>query len=317
PAAPAPAAPDEPLFDLTEPDPFAVAPAAEPPSTPPPPAAAPPSHGTASDGKPLVSLMDELGLDDDEDEASIIHEAQQAAQAAQAAKVAQSASGSMPIETSGADAELDAPPPAVEAEAAAGWLDELDGGGDDDSIDTLFDEEDDFFNLAAELEDELSDDELLRDTSEVEQPQEQSLEEIVEGFRRGVAENLSTEDYGTHFNLGIAYREMGLLDEAIGAFQLAAKDDRYRVESSSMLGMCFLDKGLPELAVKWYRKGLEAPTIQEEETLGLLYDMGAAFEQIGDVASARKTFVEIYGINSNYRDIATRLETLAPGDVPA
>jgi tetratricopeptide (TPR) repeat protein len=142
------------------------------------------------------------------------------------------------------------------------------------------------------------------------QPAEQSLEEIVEGFKKGVAEHLSPTDYDTHFNLGIAYREMGLLDEAIGEFQISAKDPRHLVLCCSMLGLCFLDKGLPELAVKWYRRGLEAPGLSEEDTLGLLYDLGCAHLAVGDQDSAYKTFVDLYGINTNYRDVVARIEEL-------
>ena len=141
-------------------------------------------------------------------------------------------------------------------------------------------------------------------------PQEQSLEEIVEGFKKGVAESLSPEDYDTHFNLGIAYREMGLIDEAIGEFQLAAKDGKYLLDCCSLLGACFLEKGLPELGVKWYQKGLETPELSEDAMLGLLYDLGNLYATSGEVEKARKTFVEIYGINSNYRDVVARLEEL-------
>jgi tetratricopeptide (TPR) repeat protein len=143
------------------------------------------------------------------------------------------------------------------------------------------------------------------------QPREQSLEEIVEGFKKGVAESLSAEDYATHFNLGIAYREMGLLDEAIGEFQLAAKDRTHLVESCSMLGLSFLEKGLPELAVKWYRRGLDTPDLSEEESLGLMYEMGNSYLALGDQEAAHQAFVEIYGVNSNYRDVVAKLEELA------
>jgi tetratricopeptide (TPR) repeat protein len=125
-----------------------------------------------------------------------------------------------------------------------------------------------------------------------------------------VAENLSAEDYDTHYNLGIAYREMGLLDEAIGEFQLAAKDPVHLVDCCSMLGVSFLEKGLPELAVKWYQRGLQAPDLKEEVTLSLLYDMGEVYLTMGDIEAARKTFVELYGINSNYRDVVAKLEEL-------
>jgi pilus assembly protein FimV len=192
------------------------------------------------------------------------------------------------------------------------WLDEADEqrAAKSAGSDSLFDEEDDFFDLAAELEQELSGEELFPAGDVMAQPAEQSLEEIVEGFKKGVAEHLSPTDYDTHFNLGIAYREMGLLDEAIGEFQVAAKDAGHLVLCCSMLGLCFLDKGLPELAVKWYRRGLEAPGLAEEDHLGLLYDLGCAYLAVDDKASAYKAFVDLYGINNGYRDVVARIEEL-------
>ena len=176
--------------------------------------------------------------------------------------------------------------------------------------DKLFDDEEDFFDLAAELEEELGVEEG-RVVGKAHAPQEEpTLEQIVEGFKKGVAENLSPEDYDTHYNLGIAYREMGLLDEAIGEFQLAAKDPAHLVDCCSMLGVSFLEKGLPELAVKWYQRGLTAPDLKEEVMLSLLYDMGEVYAMMGDAAAARKTFVELYGISSNYRDVVAKLEEL-------
>lgn len=170
----------------------------------------------------------------------------------------------------------------------------------------LFDEEDDFFDLAAELEQELSDEEEPITISE----EEQSLEEIFKEFKRGVEQQLDAEDYDTHYNLGIAYKEMGLIDEAIGEFQLASKDPKRMIECCSMLGLCFLEKGMPQLAIKWYQKGLEAPEIGDDEHLGLLYDLGNAYLEVGDTANAQKAFMEVYGINSNYRDIVGRIKQL-------
>jgi pilus assembly protein FimV len=192
------------------------------------------------------------------------------------------------------------------------WLDEADRNRPAQAArsESLFDEEDDFFDLAAELEQELSQEDLFKPGEMLAQPAEQSLEEIVEGFKKGVAEHLSPTDYDTHFNLGIAYREMGLLDEAIGEFQVAAKDAGHLVLCCSMLGLCFLDKGLPELAVKWYRRGLEAPDLAEEDHQGLLYDLGCAHLAVGDPDAAYKAFVELYGINNSYRDVVARIEEL-------
>ena len=170
----------------------------------------------------------------------------------------------------------------------------------------LFADEDNFFDLAAELESELADEEEAVSLSE----EEQSLEEIFKEFKKGVEQQLDSEDYDTHYNLGIAYKEMGLIDEAIGEFQLASKDPKRAVECASMLGLCFLEKGMPQLAIKWYRKGLEMPEITEEEHIGLLYDLASAYQEVGDTENAQRAFMEVYGMNSNYRDIVTRIKAL-------
>ncbi|MDQ6800727.1 MAG: hypothetical protein M3041_07800 [Acidobacteriota bacterium] len=103
---------------------------------------------------------------------------------------------------------------------------------------------------------------------------------------------------------------MGLIDEAIGEFQLASKDQKRAVECASMLGLCFLEKGMPQLAIKWYRKGLDMPEIKDEEHLGLLYDLGSAYVEVGDSENAQKAFMEVYGLNNGYRDVASRIKQL-------
>jgi pilus assembly protein FimV len=201
-----------------------------------------------------------------------------------------------------------ASPAADPDDSAVSWLDEVSAAGG--KLEGLEDEGD-FFDLGAELEQELSAEGLGGDELLV-GPGEQSLEEIVEGFKRGVAESLSPEDFDTHFNLGIAYREMGLLDEAIGEFQLAAKEPSFLVSCASMLGLCFREKGLPELAVKWYQRGLQAGEISDDDRLGLLYDLGEAQLAAGDRTAAYHAFVDAYGVNTNYRDVVGRLAELEP-----
>jgi tetratricopeptide (TPR) repeat protein len=198
------------------------------------------------------------------------------------------------------------PPPDVS------WLDAptAEASEGEEAAEALFSDEEEFFDLASELEEELLQEETLLD-QELHQPEtEQSLEEIVEGFKEGMAETLSAEDYDTHYNLGVAYREMGLLDEAIGEFQLAAKDPRYLVECCSLLAACFREKGFPELALKWYQRALDSPNVTEDETLGLAYELADLHLAMGDTDAARERFVEIYGINSNYRDVVAKLEEL-------
>ncbi|HTS03429.1 MAG TPA: hypothetical protein VMN04_12970, partial [Thermoanaerobaculia bacterium] len=176
----------------------------------------------------------------------------------------------------------------------------------------LFSDEQEFFNFAGELQSEMRQETVVPEASVDASGREIPLEEIFREFKKGVEQQLSPEDYETHYNLGIAYKEMSLTDEAISEFQRAAKSPQYAVECCSMLGLCFLEKGMPPLAIKWYKKGLEASNIREEDRLGLQYDLASVYAGLGDRDNAYRTFLEIYGANATFRDVGERLKELAP-----
>jgi len=136
------------------------------------------------------------------------------------------------------------------------------------------------------------------------------LNEIFKEFKKGVDKQLGKEDYDTRYNLGIAYKEMGLIDEAIAEFQLAAKDDSRLLECSSMLGICFMEKGMPKLAIKWFEKGLEAPGRREEEYQGLRYDLAMAYEADGEAQRALDLYTDLYGQDANFRDVSAKVREL-------
>ena len=73
-----------------------------------------------------------------------------------------------------------------------------------------------------------------------------------------------------------------------------------------MLGLCFLEKGLPQLAIKWYRKGLDAPNLKDEDRMGLQYDLAGVYLDVGDRDSSYRCYLDIYVTDANYRDIADR-----------
>ena len=176
------------------------------------------------------------------------------------------------------------------------------GGGDDG-----------FFDLAAELRAHAVDstpDEPREPAAGLTVREEESIDEIFKAFRKKVDQQVEEEDYETRYNLGIAYKEMGLLDEAIGEFQYASRDPKLFMECCSILGICFREKGMSELAVKWYRKALESTGQPEEKTLGLRYDLGEIHLERGEHPQALSLFSEVYGINSNYRDVASKLREL-------
>jgi tetratricopeptide (TPR) repeat protein len=143
------------------------------------------------------------------------------------------------------------------------------------------------------------------------------LHEVFQEFRSELGEmGEEDEDLETHYNLGIAYREMGLLDEAIGEFQKVAKavqkgkPFRDEVNCSVMLGLSFMDKGEPKVASLWYQRALQVPGLEEESALALRYDLGLALESAGEADAALDSFRQVYAANIDYRDVADRIATL-------
>ena len=124
------------------------------------------------------------------------------------------------------------------------------------------------------------------------------------------------EDPETHYNLGVAFREMGLLDEAIGEFQKVCQAAEHGhafpqlMQAYTWLAQCFLDKGVPEAAVRWYETALKIPAIDQDTRTALHYELAAAFENAGNKTAALNNFLEVYGNNIDYRDVAERIKAL-------
>jgi tetratricopeptide (TPR) repeat protein len=139
------------------------------------------------------------------------------------------------------------------------------------------------------------------------------------GELRQTLEESSTEveeDPETHYNLGVAFREMGLLDEAIAELQKVCKaaehDQRlpHIMQTYTWLAQCFLDKGVPEAAIRWYDKALQLPSLDQETRTALHYELGSSYEAAGNKSDALNHFLEVYGRNIDYRDVAERVKSL-------
>ena len=143
------------------------------------------------------------------------------------------------------------------------------------------------------------------------------LKEVFDEFRAELGEmGAEDEDLETHYNLGIAFREMGLLEEAISEFQKVAKATdhgrpfRYTMQCCTLLGLAFMEKGQPSIAAIWYERALKTPGNDPESVLALRYDLGVAQESAGEPEAALKSFSQVYAMNIDYRGVADRIAAL-------
>ena len=135
---------------------------------------------------------------------------------------------------------------------------------------------------------------------------------------QGTEAEAEEEDYETHYQMAVAYQEMGLMEEAIREFQDAisltepADGSRRFFHCGYLLGHCFLESGKPHHAITWITRALETPGITDEEYHGLWYDLGLAHEANGEEATAAAYFEKIYADNVDFRDVGERIKNVVP-----
>lgn len=137
------------------------------------------------------------------------------------------------------------------------------------------------------------------------------LDGVFEDFRSEVSRQDSADTAGQHIKLAITYQDMGLVDEAIGALQAAARSPRYRFEAASMLGRLLLQRGKLSDAIEWFERAAEAPAATADDGRALLYDLAKALEASGEVARALAVYLEIQSDMSGYRDVSARVGHLS------
>jgi len=137
-----------------------------------------------------------------------------------------------------------------------------------------------------------------------------SIGDIIEEFKEGVFKTVSQEDYASHYELGIAYKEMELLEESIMEFQIASKGQAEKLKALEMLGICFLEKEEPQFAVRQFEQGLAVPGHDPEQYLGMHYHMATACERLDDLENAVKHLDEVYLVDAKFMDTAARLKAL-------
>ncbi|KPK79558.1 MAG: hypothetical protein AMS25_12255 [Gemmatimonas sp. SM23_52] len=139
---------------------------------------------------------------------------------------------------------------------------------------------------------------------------------LLDQFKSMVSEAIEEEDAASHYDLGVAYKEMGLIDEAIAEFQIAARGTEYRLRAIEMLGACFSEKGEERIALKVLGRALQVEDYRDEDLIGIFYAMGRAYEALGESTSALEWYERVVGCDVNFRDVARRVAALRHGSRP-
>jgi tetratricopeptide (TPR) repeat protein len=126
-----------------------------------------------------------------------------------------------------------------------------------------------------------------------------------------ITSDVEKDDLKSHYDLGMAYLEMGLYTEAIKDFQISSRCEELKLSSMEMIGHCFLKQENPRLAVKQLTKALEVAAAAGAESLGIHYNLGLAYEMLGELAAAREHFEEVYIVDMTFRDVAQKMKKLA------
>jgi len=176
---------------------------------------------------------------------------------------------------------------------------------------------DDFIDLGSMVRDEES---RPRDTrmrvnrrEPKDQDEQREFHEILEQFKRGIDQNLDSDDYQSHYDLGVAFKEMGLLDEAIAEFQKALRAPEARLRTSEALGIAFFEKGQYPACESVLRKALESVDEGDEAKIGVWYWLGRASEALGKEADAIASYERAMVVDIRFMDLSQRMQRLGAG----
>ncbi len=139
---------------------------------------------------------------------------------------------------------------------------------------------------------------------------DESLQEIFSEFQQGIRQNLSAEDFETHYNLGIAYKEMGLAEEAISEFELAAKSPDFYIDAASMIALIRKDQARWPEAIQAVENALAKIPAGDEARKGLLWELAGIHEEMGEKQRAVDIYLSVYEMDESYRAIGEKLKEL-------
>ena len=136
------------------------------------------------------------------------------------------------------------------------------------------------------------------------------MEEVFAQFKAGVAKQIDVDDAQSHYDLGVAYREMGLLDDALREFEVAGRDAKRACVCYSMIGMLQIERGNLNEGIDALVRGLQSPDRTKDQEATLNYEIASAYEAKKMVKQAVDYFQRAARAIPSFRDTAERLRRL-------
>jgi tetratricopeptide (TPR) repeat protein len=143
------------------------------------------------------------------------------------------------------------------------------------------------------------------------------VEEVFAKFKEGVKSQVSESDSQTHYDLGMAYKEMGLLSDAVAEFTMAARDPKRECVCWSMIGIVRTEIGDSDGAIEAFIRGLHAEHKTVEQELALYFELGAIYQARDNPQEALYYFEKVMRRDPNFRDVAQRVRTVQPSTEPS
>ena len=143
--------------------------------------------------------------------------------------------------------------------------------------------------------------------------EEADFQDMLRKFKQGIAENIDEEDHQSHYDLGVAYKEMGLVDEAIAEFQKALRAPTNRVPTYEALGACFIEKEQYAMAATLLARALTEKGVTDDSLVGVLYLLGRCAEARGQHDAALEYYQRVFVVDIQFRDVGERMAAVEGG----
>ena len=141
--------------------------------------------------------------------------------------------------------------------------------------------------------------------------EQRDFEVMLSQFKKGIEENIDEADAEAHYDLGVAFKEMGLLEEGIAEFQKALRSDNTRLQAAEALGLCFYEKGQLQVAATVMRRAVDTDPGGDDVKIGLLYWLGRCDEEQSKTTGALAYYERVFAVDIKFQDVSQRVNALS------